>query len=340
MSQISRMSRREALAFTAAAGVAAVSTTALGATAAQAATAPATAPGTAPKAGPAPRSLQEITDAWGKWMAGTQFPGSGGYRFTESTDYGRRGELGDYHRHQVASKYSGIVYDASAPSPVPGEVTSVVTNYRNGTELEQSVSYRQSLTTERNLRISVTESLQIGLSMTVEATIPAVATIGETTTITTTLSSTQEFALNKTQNWSVDVPLRIPAKSHVEATLVVGTQEYNIDWTATVGLEGRVAIWFNNKVDLNHDGDMHWLWFVPIQWVLDDARSHNLIDTTGYQVVDSGVTARARGTFAGGQGISVNVNAKQLPLDGKKGATVERRIPLQLDGKKASLAAR
>ncbi|MEU2432852.1 ETX/MTX2 family pore-forming toxin [Streptomyces sp. NPDC007861] len=342
MSPISRISRRKALALSATAGAAALSATALRAAApASAATGRPAASASRATAGQAPRSLQQITDAWGDWMARSRFPGSGGYRFTESTDYGRRGELNAYHQHQVAAKYTGIVYDASAPSPVPGEVTSVVTNYRNDTELEQNVSYRQSLTTERNLRISVTESLQIGVSMTVEATIPAVASIGETTTITTSLSSTQEFALNKSQSWSVDLPLRIPARSRVEATLVVGTQEYDIDWTATAALNGDVAIWFNNKVDLNHDGDMHWLWFVPIEWVLSDAHTQGLIDTTGYDIVGDGVNARARGTFSGGQGISVNVNTRQYPVSGQRGAdsVSEQRIPLHPDGKQASRPA-
>ncbi|MFF4409546.1 ETX/MTX2 family pore-forming toxin [Streptomyces sp. NPDC001404] len=340
---MSQISRRKALGLAAAAGAAA-SATALGATPVSAAPrkSPDSAPtpkSAAPKAGSTPRSLQEITDAWGNWVARTQFPHSGGYWFTESTAYGRQGALDPYHQYQVNQKYSGIVYDASAPSPEPGEVTSVVTNYRNGTELEQTVEYRQAMLTRRNLKLSVTESLQIGVTSSASVTIPGVADIGQTTTIQTDLSSTKEFGMDKEQEWSVTLPLRIPPKSHVEATLVVGTQEYDIDWTAMVTLTGRAAIWFNNKVDFNHNGDLHYLWFPSIERVLSDTRKNNLIDTTGYEVVGSSVQARARGVFYGGQGVAVSVNTKQYPLDGR-GAVLERRIPLGPDGKPDSLSAR
>ncbi|MEU5048964.1 ETX/MTX2 family pore-forming toxin [Streptomyces sp. NPDC021096] len=291
----------------------------------------------------AARSLQEITDAWGQWMARERFPQSNGCRFTASTDYGKQSALGDYHRHQVRTKYSGIVYDPNAPSPVPGQVSSVATNYRNGTDVEQIVTYKQSRTTEQDLRISVTESLKVGVTVEVSAEIPAVAKVSETTSIEASLSSTQEFSHKETQNWSVDLPLKIPPKSVVEATLVVGTQKYDIDWTATVGLSGSVAIWFNEKVDLNHDGDNHWLWFVPVEEVFRDCRSHGIVDVSGYEVTSEGVNAFASGTFSGGQGVSLNINAVQKPLDGRqKRSTATRTIPIPLDqnGKKTAVPGR
>ncbi|MFE4859982.1 ETX/MTX2 family pore-forming toxin [Streptomyces sp. NPDC056670] len=286
------------------------------------------------------RPLQEITDAWGGWMARERFPASNGCRFTASTDYAKQSFLGDYHRHQVSAKYQDIIYDANAPSPVPGQVSSVATNYRNGTAVEQTVTYKQSKTTEQDLRISVTESLKIGVTVEVSAEIPAVAKVSETTSIEASLSSTQEFTHKETQNWSVDLPLRIPPKSVVEATLVVGTQKYDIDWTATVTLRGNVAIWFNEKVDLNQDGDRHWLWFVPIEQVLRDCRDHRIIDTPGYEVIADGVHAFASGTFSGGQGVSLNVNADQKPLDGSRSRALGSRtipIPLAPNGKRAAV---
>ncbi|RCH70045.1 cytotoxin leucocidin [Streptomyces sp. SDr-06] len=276
------------------------------------------------------RPLQEITDAWGQWMARERFPASNGCRFTASTDYGKQNFLADYHRHQVGAKYQDIIYDANAPSPVPGQVSSVATNYRNGTEVEQTVTYKQSKTTEQDLRISVTQSLKIGVTVEVSAEIPAVAKVSETTSIEASLSSTQEFTHKETQTWSVDLPLRIPPKSQVEATLVVGTQKYDIDWTATVTLRGNVAIWFNEKVDLNQDGNRHWLWFVPVEQVFRDCRQHQIIDTPGYEIVADGVNAFASGTFSGGQGVSLNVNADQKPLGGGRGAVESRTIPIPL----------
>ncbi|SHM32071.1 ETX/MTX2 family pore-forming toxin [Streptomyces yunnanensis] len=340
---MSHVSRRRILAAVPVAGLAAavpVSLTTAGA--AVAAPGRPNAPQAAPPRKAAARSLQEITDEWGKWVARERFPGSNGCRFTASTDYGKRGELGDYHKYQVSTKYTGITYDPNAPSPIPGQVSSVTTNYRNGSSVEQTVTYKQSKTTEQDLRISVTESLKIGVSMEVSAEIPAVAKVSETTSIETNLSSTQEYTHKETQNWSVDLPLKIPAKSAIEASLVIGTQKYDIDWTATVSMAGAVAIWFNDKVDLNHDGDYHWLWFVPIEEVFRDCRTHSITDTTGYEITGDGVHAFASGKFGGGQGVAVNVNVVQKDLDGrtKRNAPQSLLVPLDQDGKKVIRSGR
>ncbi|MYT29348.1 MULTISPECIES: ETX/MTX2 family pore-forming toxin [unclassified Streptomyces] len=340
---MTHVSRRRLLAAVPAAGLAAAVPVSLATagTAAAASGRPNAAPATPPRKAAA-LSLQEITDKWGTWMARERFPGSHGCRFTASTDYGQRGELGAYHKYQVSTEYRGITYDPKAPSPIPGQVSSVTTNYRNGSAVEQQVIYKQSKTTEQDLRISVTESLKIGVSMEVSAEIPAVAKVSETTSIETNLSSTQEYTHKETQNWGVDLPLKIPAKSAIEASLVIGTQKYDIDWTATVGMSGAVAIWFNDKVDLNHDGDYHWLWFVPIEEVFRDCRAHGIADTTGYEITAGGVDAFAGGKFAGGQGVAVNVNVVQKDLDGRTKRSAPRSLPVPLtqNGKRAVHAGR
>ncbi|MEU7640153.1 MULTISPECIES: cytotoxin leucocidin [unclassified Streptomyces] len=344
---MSHVSRRRLLALAPAAGLAAAVPGSLAAagTAAAAPGRPSAGPSAgaaAPKRRAAARSLQEITDAWGTWMAKERFPASRGCRFTASTDYGRQSALGDYHEYQVGAEYHGITYDPDAPSPIPGQVSSVTTNYRNGSAVEQAVTYKQSKTTEQDLRISVTESLKIGVTMEVSAEIPAVAKVSETTSIETTLSSTQEFTHKETQNWSVDLPLRIPPKSLIEASLVVGTQKYDIAWTATVNLAGKVAIWFEEKVDLQHDGDYHWLWFVPIEEVFRDCRAHAIVDTTGYEITSDGVAAFAGGKFGGGQGVSLNVNVVQKDLAGRERRNAPRTVPVPLgrDGAKVVRAGR
>ncbi|MGH4034042.1 cytotoxin leucocidin [Actinomycetota bacterium Odt1-20B] len=339
---MSQVSRRRVLTLAPAAGLgAAVPVSLVTASAAGAASRRPNSPRQAAKKG-ATRSLQEITDEWGKWMARERFPGSNGCRFTASTDYGRQSFLSDYHQYQVSTKYSGITYDPNAPSPVPGQVSSVTTNYRNGSTVEQLVTYKQSKTTEQDLRISVTESLKIGVSVEVSAEIPAVAKVSETTSIETNLSSTQEFTHKETQTWGVDLPLKIPAKSLIEASLVIGTQKYDIDWTATASLKGAVAVWFNDKVDLNHDGDYHWLWFVPIEEVFRDCRTNGIVDTTGYEITGDGVDAFASGTFSGGQGTSVNVNVVQKDLNGRQRSSAPQSfaVPLNQDGRKVVRSGR
>ncbi|MFK0203849.1 ETX/MTX2 family pore-forming toxin [Streptomyces lavendulae] len=267
-------------------------------------------------------------------MAGERYPRSRGCRFTASTDYNRHSMLNGYHQHQVLAKYKSTLYDPSAPSPEPGSVTSIVSSYENGSSLEQSDKFTQTITTKRSLKLSVTQALKIGVALQVSAEIPAVAKVNETTTIETNLAATQEFITEETQTWTVERVVRVPARSVIDASLVIGTQKYDIDWTATVELTGRVAIWFNEKVDLDDGGVGHWLWFVPIETVFRDCREHGLIGLDGYEADPRGVRAFAGGTFSGGQGVKWSIKLVQRNLDGtpRREPEAVRVIPLAADG--------
>ncbi|MDB5904195.1 MAG: hypothetical protein JWM26_3073 [Betaproteobacteria bacterium] len=267
-------------------------------------------------------SLQQITDAWGNWVAG-QYPGSGGILFTASTNYGAQSFLDGGHQYQVSATVNDVVYDPYAPSPIPGSASSVVTTYQNGTTLQQSITYSQSVTTNQAFNWSITESLSIGETVSVKAGLPAVAEVTESTTVTLTLSSTQGETSSTQHQWSVNYPLQVPPQSEIDASLVVTTQQYNINWTATVQLVGWVAIWFNNKIAWNHDNDNHWCWYIPIDFVFSQCQANNIIDTTGYQIGGGGVIAMSQGTFSGGQGVAQAVKVNQKPYSGSQGAHAE-----------------
>jgi hypothetical protein len=259
------------------------------------------------------RTLQDVTDAWGNWM-NSKYSG-GGIRFTESTKYSNRSELNQYHRYETMATYQSIVYD-NGPEPINGSARSIKTDYRNNTSLEQSVVYKESMTMEQSFTWSMTESLSIGIEMSATVGVPKVAESSMKVTTTLSLSSTQGSTSKKTQTWAIEQPLRIPPRTHVNAQLVVGTQDYDINWTATCKLEGYVAIWFNNKVALNPDpDDKHWLWFYPIEAVIDECRRYGIIDTAGYQVCYGSVLAQSRGKFSGGQGINMKIDVNEEPLE-------------------------
>jgi|GEM_PF-2307970 len=266
-----------------------------------------------------PKTLQEITDAWGTWMNG-QYPpqftlpfGNPDIRFTESTNYGKHGELNDYHSRQVSATHQSMTYDPQAPAPIPGTAASVMTSYNNDSSVNQSYTYQQALETQQSFTWSITESLSVGVEISATEGAPGVAQVGEKVTTTLSFSSTQGATSSKKQSWSVSQPIIAPPSSHVDATMVVTTQEYDINWKATCRLAGSVAIWFNGKAALN-PGDYHWLWFIPIEQVFAQCQQNNLIDTTGYQIVAGGVLAYSSGTFRGGQGVGVTISVTQKPL--------------------------
>ncbi|MBB5934867.1 ETX/MTX2 family pore-forming toxin [Streptomyces zagrosensis] len=270
-------------------------------------------------------SLQEITDAWGDWMANTQYPDSGGYWYTASTDYSSQSSLDAYHQHQVGVKFLGIQYDP-ASVPTPGSFNTGDVVYDNQTDVEQSVTYKQGASTEQSFTQTTSKTLKIGIELKAEVAAPEICKVSATYKMEVSLTDTNSRAKTDKQEWSVELPVKVPAHSQVEAYMTVDTATYDVNWTSNAGLDNCVAIWFNNKVDLNHGEDYHWLWFYPIGWVISDCVNNNLIDTSGYWADDGNAVAAATGSFTGGQGVSVKVVTKNLKRDNGGGNVLTHRF--------------
>jgi hypothetical protein len=250
-------------------------------------------------------SLQQITDAWGKWYSqqhGTTC------RFTASTDYSSQSFLNDYHQYQVSTTTQNIVYDGNS-LPTNGSDVAFETIYNNNTQVSNQQSLIETETSTQAFEWSITEALAIGVEISATEGVPAVASSTQKVTVNLSLSSTQKSTVTNTQSWSVNTMLTIPPQSSIKADIVIGTQSYNINFTVSVMLNGYVAIWNNDKVN------GHWLWFIPITQVFSDCIANNIIDTSGYDIVGGGVSTTASGVFTGSQGVNVVVNTIQYPLN-------------------------
>lgn len=250
-------------------------------------------------------SLQQITDAWGKWYSqqhGTTC------RFTASTDYSSQSFLDDYHQYQVSTTTQNIVYDGNS-LPTNGSDVAFETIYNNNTQVSNQQSLIETETSTQAFEWSITEALAIGVEISATEGVPAVASSTQKVTVNLSLSSTQKSTVTNTQSWSVNTMLTIPPQSSIKADIVIGTQSYNINFTVSVMLNGYVAIWNNDKVN------GHWLWFIPITQVFSDCIANNIIDTSGYDIVGGGVSTTASGVFTGSQGVNVVVNTIQYPLN-------------------------
>ncbi|SDI38744.1 ETX/MTX2 family pore-forming toxin [Chryseobacterium jejuense] len=249
-------------------------------------------------------SLQQITDAWGKWYSqqhGTTC------RFTASTDYSSQSFLDDYHQYQVSTTTQSIVYDGDS-IPTNGSNVAFETIYNNNTQVSNQQSLIETETSTQSFEWSITEALAIGVEISATEGVPAVASSTQKVTVNLSLSSTQKSTVTNTQSWSVNTMLTIPPQSSIKADIVIGTQSYNINFTVSVMLNGYVAIWNNDKVN------GHWLWFIPITQVFSDCIANNIIDTSGYDIIGGGVSTTASGVFTGNQGVNVVVNTVQYPL--------------------------
>ena len=206
-----------------------------------------------------PNSLQDITNAWGNWM-NKQYDG-GGVKFTASTNYSAHSELDDYHDHQVVTDQQPIVYDPNASAPTPGTMNLVTSDYVNNTSVQQSHTFSQSETTEQSFTWSISEDLSVGIEVSVSAEMPEVAQVDTKVTTNLDVSSTQGQTFDSTQTWEVSEPIICPPYKTVHATMVVSTQDYDINWSGICKLTGSVAIWFNDQIKLPTSNNSHHLFF-------------------------------------------------------------------------------
>ena len=249
-------------------------------------------------------SLQQITDAWGAWYSAQNGTTC---RFTASTDYASQSFLDNYHQYQVGAVCQNIIYDGSSV-PTNGSNIAFETIFNNNTQVQNQQSLVETESSTQTFTWSITEALSIGVEVSATEGVPAVASSSQKVTVTLSFSSTQSKTVTNTQTWSVNTIVNIPANSSIKADIVIGTQSYNIDFTATVMLSGWVAIWNNDKIN------GHWLWFIPINQVFSDCIANNIIDTSGYNSLGGGICTTAKGVFTGSQGINVVVNTAQSPL--------------------------
>jgi toxin ETX/toxin MTX2 len=255
------------------------------------------------------QDIQTITDKWGGWIAGQRGTSC---RFTASTNYASQSDLDAYHQWQCTVTCESISYDGNSP-PTGGADVAYELWYDNSSARDQGETFEYSSSTTQSFAWSITEALSVGIEVSATEGVPEVASSTQKISVTLSLSSTQGATHTQEQDWKVSSQIVVPTESSIKCDMVINSQSYDINFTQNVSIDGHVAIWFNDKQDLNNNGDYHWLWFIPITEVFSDVVSNNLIDTSGYQVGGT-VLATMSGTFTGSQGVSVGVTTHQYPL--------------------------
>jgi hypothetical protein len=275
-------------------------------------------------------TLQQITDAYGNWVARSN-PDSGGMEFSASTKYDR---IPDYReRYQVEVSKPEIRYQQTLLPP-PTAISSVATVIRNDSAAEQKQTFTHSEAVTREFNWSTTETVEVGIDVTVTAGIPKVAEVEGSFSTKFSLATTNGASETTEKTFGVHLELTVPPYTTLSAQQIVMRQTYDIPWTAEVILTRYVAVWFKNRWAMHGDpNDQHFLWFIPIAEVFRACAEVNLVDLTGYENLGWGVKAIASGKFTGAQGVSSHVNVDEHPTVAEQDAApVTRTIPIGLDG--------
>ncbi|WP_263142060.1 ETX/MTX2 family pore-forming toxin [Pseudomonas sp. RIT-PI-AD] len=238
--------------------------------------------------------LQEITDAWGKWMARKY---NTTLHFTESTNYSSTWHLSPYKKYEVSHSIAAGALRFTSKKELPGgtgfDVEILVTNHDSRA---QNISAQFSLKESSEFSWSVTEAVKIGNKVSGGMSVPFFADAKVEISAELSVSSTQGGKSSNEAVINYTIPVSVDPNSGVYVKAVMLNRRINSDWVADVTLSGHVAIRFNDYINLNSNGDKHALWFIPIQDVFRDVISNNLISTAGYYPEVSSVIAQAKGT--------------------------------------------
>jgi hypothetical protein len=282
------------------------------------------------------KPLQEITDAWGLWMV-KKYKG-GSLRFTESTNYAKQSSLDQYRDRQVEVFPYEPDYDIREPKPGLA-ASSDTTELTNSTSVYQTLTYQESFATTQSATWTITDQLQIGVAVNCQAFPPWNYTRMAVDLVSVPLSAQQVVTKSETQAWKVVQAIECPPHSRTEAKISVETAEYKTAWTEETHMDGRVAIWFKNKVVVRPGAGEHYLWFIPIEEVINDCRQNYIIDVTGYEVDPfEGIRALARGTFVGHRGVRSNVELHEHSMSAQADQTASHapasiyRLAIAKDG--------
>lgn len=254
--------------------------------------------------------IDKITNAWAKWKS-AQYRTT--FWFTESTQYKRNKDTVNYMEHQTnVTAPKNLTYSSAHQADGGAALLGGydVENY-SSLPIEHTISLQQGI--EDTFTWSITESVKVG--MTVKMTVGIPFANGETSFNTEiALSSTQGKTIKKSSNYGTSAKINVAPHTRGWGNVDLSFIDTSTNWVGNVEMNGRVAIWFNDKVDVNRNGDLHHLWFFSIESVFNECIKHNLISTQGYIVKSNSVVAQAKGSFQGSKGMNVSIIAREEPL--------------------------
>lgn len=261
--------------------------------------------------------LPNIIWAWGSYVARSHGTGC---HFTQALDYSQASELdggdggGSYHRYQCAATIGNLQFDVGQAFPTTGSFAASDIWYDNDTSVPQNITFSAATSTQQTYTLSVTEAISLGVEVTATAGVQGVASASSKVSMTVSVSSTQSTSHVETHNWSVSLPVIIPAQKSNHCVAVIDKRDFSIPWSADCRISGCVAVWFDDWIDINGGNDVHHLWFVPVGHVLATVIANNLYDTTGFRADGNDVLATVGGTLTGSEGVGINARPHEQPL--------------------------
>jgi len=182
------------------------------------------------------------------------------------------------------------------PAP-PFVFTSYFNN--NSTETDQ-IQFSRSETTSNSYSWSITESVTVGVTISVEAGIPGICEANDQFSMSLDMSSTQTQTGTDTKSWSVEETINVPPHSTIRVDILVGAGQFSADFTTAINFIPNSAGMFSCQ-----GSDRIFYVVFP-----SDFLSYG----SGPGVSCGYTSCNTTGSFSGLQGINVQVNVTQCQL--------------------------
>ena len=235
-----------------------------------------------------------------------------------------RPEMKEYLWAHTEYNYLSTILEDPGKLPQNGQAEMFEQWFSNGGSVDSTTVFTREVLSENTFSIQFTESFKYGMSAEASISIPATGGAKFSESFEFNLSSNQAFTKKVTKKWSIQQTIKIPPKKSVLLKFILQTDVYQDFWVnSEIELKGFVAIWFNNKIDLNHDPmhqvDLHWLWFVPVETIVSGMGKKNYTFNS-----DGNPVYVARGKISGNNGLKSYVTIEEHDIVVKENAiTIE-----------------
>jgi hypothetical protein len=217
-----------------------------------------------------------------------------------------------------------LSYDVKDPvfhwgKPSPKQDTMFRQTLTNNGSERPKTTIKRSEKKSDTFSWSITEGIKVGQSVTAKAgvNIEAIsAGVEETTSFEFNLSSTQGQSKTVERTWEVDQEITQAPHANTEISWLLDRNKADGTFNADIIISGSVAIWFENKIDLNHAGgdNLHWLWFPSPSTIVRTIRP------AGFRTSGSRVIFNATGRIKADVGLESRLIINQEPIGAKSGA--------------------
>lgn len=202
---------------------------------------------------------------------------------------------------------------------LPQHPDKLIEKFINNTSIEQSQVFKKETSVTETSSWQMKEGLKIGMKTKSKADLPLVGSAELELSAEISVERTDAGGTSKTTKYSVDMPIKVPPHSMVEATSEIEKLEISADFTINVILGGYIACNFEKPIEIDNLGK-HYFYFFPIASVFKNS-GHE-----GFIVRGGKVLFKCSGRFEGIVGLMGNANYTETPLDknGQPVASIQR----------------